>query len=42
MDSPDQLKTCAAHYDRLIRREKTKHFAHRVKNKLLRMAGLKK
>ena len=41
MDAPDQLKKCAAHYDRLIRREKVKHFALRVKNKLLRMAGLK-
>ena len=42
MDTPEQLKACAAHYDRLIRREKAKNFALRVKNKLLRMAGLKK
>ena len=41
MDTPDQLKKCAAHYDHLIRREKAKNFAVRVKNKLLRMAGLK-
>ena len=42
MDTPAQIKQCAAHYDRLIRQEKVKHFAIRVKNKLLRMAGLKK
>ena len=37
MDTPDQWKSCTARYDRLIRREKAKHFAIRVKNKLLRM-----
>ena len=42
MDSPEQLKKCAAHYDRLIRRDKAKNFAVRVKNKILRMARLKK
>ena len=42
MDTPDQLKKCAAHYDRLILQEQVKHFALRVRNKILRMAGLKK
>ena len=42
MDAPEQLKKCAAHYDRLIRRERLKHLAVRVKNKLLRTLGIRK
>ena len=37
-----QLKHCAAHYDRLIRREQMKHFAVRVRNKILRTIGIRK
>lgn len=42
MDAPEQLKKCAAHYDRLIRRERLKRLAVRVKNKLLRTLGIRK
>ena len=42
MDAPEQWKACAAHYDRLIRQEKAKKFALRLKNKILRTMGIRK
>ena len=42
MDHPDQIRKCAARYDRLIRLEQAKHFALRVRNKILRTMGIRK
>ena len=39
-NSPKQIKQCICRYDRLIRQEQTKHFALRVKNKILRTVGI--
>ena len=41
-NSSAQLRQCAAHYDRLIRQERIRSFAVRVRNKILRTIGIRK
>lgn len=41
-NSEERIAKCASRYDRLMRQERMKRFAVRVKNKILRIAGIKK
>lgn len=47
LKTPDEstekrISKCAAHYERLMRQDRVKRFAERVKNKILRTVGIKK
>lgn len=41
-DAAKRIAQCESHYNRLMRKERIKRFAARVKNKILRTIGIKK